>query len=166
MYLDWSFWGATLFSLGAGLTFFDDNVKLQLQWGQFTQTQRNLFSLSEMRYGGDNVIGVKLIANIAQVPFSFFLGRDFDWLSASVAVGANFTRFNQTASGQAQTLSAILAQVEFPKVNFKQMKMFSTFSLYSELSFWFIPTDVMSSGEVSIKNLVPQFSEGIRVNVF
>ncbi len=166
LYFDWSFWGATLFSLGAGLTFFDDNVKLQIQWGQFTQTQRNLFDMSEMRYGGDNVIGVKLIANIAQIPFSYFLGRDFDWLSASVAVGANFTRFNQSNSGQAQILSAVLAQLEFPKVNFKQMKMFSTFSLYSEFSFWFIPTDVQSAGDVSIKNLVPQFSEGIRVNVF
>lgn len=166
LYFDWSFWGATLYSLGAGLTFFDDNVKLQIQWGQFTQTQRNLFAMSEMRYGGDSIVGVKLIANIMQIPFSYFLGRDFDWLSASVAVGANFTRFNQSASGQAQTLSAILAQLEFPKVNFKQMKMFSTFSLYSEFSFWFIPTDVQSVGEVKIDNLVPQFSEGIRVNVF
>lgn len=46
------------------------------------------------------------------------------------------------------------------------MKMFSTFSLYTEFSLWFIPTDVTSSGTVDIKNLVPQISEGIRVNLF
>jgi hypothetical protein len=41
LYVDFHFWGATLFDIGAGLTFFDDNVRLQFQWGQFTQEQRN-----------------------------------------------------------------------------------------------------------------------------
>ena len=172
LYLDTSFWGATMFNIGAGLTFFNDAVKLQIQWGQMTQEQYNFGeqlkgrSATQMRYGGNNVIGVKLLANIAQLPFSYFLGRDFDWLSASVAVGANFTRFNETASGQPQVLSAILAQVEFPKVKFKEAKMFSSFSLYTEFSFWFIPTDVQSANGVDISNLVPSWSEGIRVNIF
>ena len=119
-----------------------------------------------MRYGGDNVMGIKILANVANIPFAYFFGRDFEWLSANIAVGANFTRFNESASGEAQILSALLAQVEFPKVTFPQLKMFSTFSLYTELSLWFIPTDVISSGSESIKNLVPQISEGIRVNLF
>lgn len=165
LYFDFSFWGATLFNIGAGLTFFDDAVKVQFQWGQFTQAQRNIFAPSEMRYGGDNVMGVKLIANIFNLPFSYFLGRDFEWLSANFAVGANFTRFNQTASGEPQILSALLAQLEFPKINFKDWKAFSTFSFYTEFSLWFIPTDV-SGGDVEIKNLIPQISEGIRINVF
>ena len=166
LYFDWKFWGATLFDIGVGLTFFDDVVKVQFQWGQFTQAQRDIFSKSDMRYGGDNVMGIKILANVANIPFAYFFGRDFEWLSANIAVGANFTRFNESASGEAQILSALLAQVEFPKVTFPQLKMFSTFSLYTEVSLWFIPTDVISSGSESIKNLVPQISEGIRVNLF
>lgn len=166
LYFDWKFWGATLFDIGVGLTFFNDVVKVQFQWGQFTQAQRDIFSMGTLRYGGDNVMGIKILANVANIPFSFFFGRDFEWLSANVAVGANFTRFNETQSGEAQILSALLAQLEFPKITFPKMKMFSTFSLYTEFSLWFIPTDVTSSGTVDIKNLVPQISEGIRVNLF
>ncbi len=165
LYLDWHFWGATLFDIGVGLTFFDDVVKVQFQWGQFTQAQRNMFSNTSMRYGGDNVMGIKILANVANVPFSYFFGRDFDWLSANFAVGAQFSRFNESGSGEAQILSAILAQLEFPKVNFPKMKCFSSLSLYTEFSLWFIPTDV-SSTNVDINNIVPQISEGIRLSVF
>ena len=63
LYFDWKFWGATLFDIGVGLTFFDDVVKVQFQWGQFTQAQRDIFSKSDMRYGGDNVMGIKILAN-------------------------------------------------------------------------------------------------------
>ncbi|MGP1458029.1 MAG: Ig-like domain-containing protein [Treponema sp.] len=164
LYLDVNFWGATLFDIGMGLTFFDDNVKVQVQWGQFTQKQRDVFSLTNLRYGGDNVIGLKILANVGRIPFSSFLGRDWDWLSANFAIGANFTRFNETNSGKPQILSALLGQIEFPKATFPKFKMFSSFSLYTEFSLWFIPTDV--GDNASIKNLIPQISEGIRVNVF
>ena len=164
LYLDWHFWGATLFDIGAGLSFFDDNVKLQFQWGQFTQTQRDLFSNTTMRYGGDSVFGGKILANIAYIPFMYFLGRDWEWLSANVAVGANFTRFNETASGKAQFLSALLGQIEFPRISFAKQKMFRTIAFYTEGQLWFIPTDVKSS--VDIKSIVPQISVGLRVNVF
>ena len=165
LYLDWHFWGATLFDIGVGLTFFDDIVKVQFQWGQFTQAQRDMFSNTSMRYGGDNVMGIKILANVANIPFSFFFGRDFDWLSANFAVGAQFSRFNESGSGEAQILSAILAQLEFPKVKFPNMKCFSSLSLYTEFSLWFIPTDV-SSTTVDINNIVPQIAEGIRLSVF
>ena len=169
LYIDTHFLGATLFDIGAGLTFFDDNVKLQFQWGQYTQSQRDMMSAlfkqpqSEMRYGGDNVMGVKLLANIANMPFSFFLGRDWAWLSANFAIGAQFTRFNETNSGKAQILSAILAQVEFPRIEISEWKMFSAYSFYTEFSAWFIPSDV--SGD-NIDNFVPQLAVGLRVNVF
>ncbi len=166
LYLDWHFWGATLFDIGVGLTFFDDVVKVQFQWGQFTQAQRDAFSRTEMRYGGDNVMGIKILANIAHIPAAYFFGRDWEWLSADVAIGAQFSRFNETNSGQAQILSAVLAQLEFPKVSFPKMKMFSSFSAYTEFSLWFIPTDVQGAEDVDINNLVPQIAEGIRVSVF
>ena len=163
LYFDWQFWGATLFNVGAGLTFFDDNVKLQVNWGQFTQQQRNLFDDSNLRYGG-NVFGVKLLANVYYMPFRYYFGPDWEWLSLNVAVGANFSRFSESGSGKPQILSAGLFQLEFPRVTFAKQKYFRTIAFYTEGQLWFIPTDVNSDEEV--KSLVPQISFGLRVNVF
>ena len=168
LYVDFHFWGASLFEVGAGLTFFDDNVKLQFVFGQYTQEQRDAVNaflgnvVSELRYGG-NIFGGKLLANISTIPFSFFFGHDFDWLSASIAVGAQFNYFSQTNSGSGQILSAVLSQLEFPRVHINEIKAFSTFSMYYEFSLWFIPSDVASE---DIKKLVPQGSIGLRVNIF
>ena len=170
LYLDFHFWGATLYELGAGLTFFDDNVKLQVQWGQFTQEQRDAVSdlfgvkLTDTRYGGSNILGIKILANIVSIPFSYFFGHDFDWLHSSVAVGAQFSWFDLTQSGKTQTLSALVGQIELPKVKLKNVKMFSQFALYFEGSLWFIPTDVTST--VEIQSIVPQFAIGLRTNIF
>jgi len=169
LYVDFKFWGASLFQVGAGLTFFDDVVKLQFSYGQFTQMQRDTVTellgvdFSDMRYGGDIFTG-KILANIAEIPFSFFLGHDYDWLYAEVAMGCDFSYFTETNSGKAQILSAVIAQLEFPKVKLANVKMFSSFSLYTEGAVWFIPTDVTST--VDIKNIIPQFGIGIRTNIF
>ena len=169
LYVDVKFWGASLFQVGAGLTFFDDVVKVQASYGQFTQAQRNLvsetlgISLTDMRYGG-NILSMKILANISEIPFSFFLGHDYDWLYADVAVGADFSYFTETNSGKPQILSAILGQLEFPKIKLQNVKAFSSFSLYTEGSVWFIPTDVSST--VKIKNLIPQIGIGFRTNIF
>lgn len=164
LYFDWQFWGATLFNVGAGLTFFDDNVKLQVQWGQFTQQQRNMFDKSTLRYGGSSVVGMKLLANVYYLPFRYYFGPDWEWLSMNVALGANFTRFDDTSSGKPQVLSAGLLQLEFPRVTFSRQKMFRTIALYTEGQLWFIPTDV--SSEEKVRSMVPQVSVGLRVNVF
>lgn len=164
LYLDWHFWGATLYDIGIGLTFFDDNVKLQLQFGQFTAEQRAVFTGSKMRYGG-NVFGLKLLANVLFVPLDYFFGPDFSWLSAAGAIGANFSLFTETQSGQPQILSAILVQLEFPRITLAKRKTFRTFSLYTEGQFWFIPTDI-DSAEVSIDSILPHITGGIRVNLF
>lgn len=163
MYIDGSFWGATLFNVGVGLSFFDDNVKLQFQYGQFTQEQRAIFAPGPMRYGG-HVIGGKIIANVAYLPFRIMFGPDWDWLSLGVALGANFSYFTETASGKGQFLSAILGQIEFPRVTFKKAKAFRTISLYTEFQLWFIPSDVVGGDDIA--NKVFQVSEGIRINIF
>jgi hypothetical protein len=171
LYLDFHFMGATLFDIGAGLTFFNDVVKIQAQWGQYTQAQRDAVSgvfkrsNTNMRYGGNSVFGVKILANITSIPFSYFLGHDWEWLYASISLGAQFTRFNQTNSGKAQILSAVLGQFEFPRVKLQNVKAFSSFAFYTEASLWFIPTDVSSTTN-AIKNLIPQVSVGIRTNIF
>lgn len=165
LYFDVQFWGATLFNVGAGLTFFDDNVKVQVQWGQFTQSQRNMFSNTTLRYGGSNIWGMKILANVAYIPFRYFMGPDFEWLSANIAIGADFTRFDDSQSGEAQVLSALIGQLEFPRVALpRKRKFLKTYSFYTEGQLWFIPTDVSSS--VSIKKYVPQISFGLRANVF
>ncbi len=169
LYVDFKFWGASLFSVGAGLTFFDDVVKVQASYGQFTQAQRDAVSstlgvnLTNLRYGG-NILSLKILANIGNLPFSYFLGHDWDWLYATLAVGADFSYFTETNSGKPQILSAILGQIEFPKIKLQNVKAFSSFSLYTEVSMWFIPTDVSST--VDIKNLIPQVGLGIRTNIF
>lgn len=164
LYLDTQFWGATFYNVGAGLTFFDDNVKLQVQFGQFTEAQYKMFTDQPMRYGG-NVYGFKLLANIGYLPFSYMFGPDFSWLSASFALGANFSYFTQTQSKQPQILSALLAQIEFPRISVEKVKMFSMYSLYTELQIWSLPTDV-AAGESEIQKIIPQISVGLRVNVF
>ncbi len=168
LYADFRFWGATLFAVGAGLTFFDDVVKVQASYGQFTQQQRDAVSelfkvdLTDMRYGG-NVFSLKIIASVATIPFSFFLGHDWDWLYAGVGVGAEFALFSQTNSGKSQILSSLLMQIEFPKVKLQNVKMFSSFAMYTEGSLWFIPTDVSGA---DIKSLIPQIALGFRANIF
>ena len=168
LYVDFRFWGSTLFSVGAGLTFFDDVVKVQFSYGQFTQQQRDAVSkifkldLTQMRYGG-HVVSGKILANIADLPFAYFLGHDWDWLYAQFALGAEFAWFSETNSGKSQILSSVLGQIEFPKVKLQNVKAFSSFSLYTEGSLWFISTDVSGAG---IKSLIPQIAIGFRTNIF
>ncbi len=164
LYVDASVWGATLFDIGVGLTFFNDNVRLQFNFGQFTQAQREIFKPgSDMRYGGDAILGFKIIANVANLPFGWFLGHDWDWLSANLALGASFKYFNETASGSGQMLSAVISQIEFPRMSFPKWKCFKVLSAYTEFQLWFIPTDTTG---ISIDRVVFQTSFGIRANVF
>jgi hypothetical protein len=164
LYFDAHFWGASLYDLGMGLTFFDDNVKLQIQYGQFSQEQYNTFSPGDLRYGG-NILGFKLLANVYSLPFSSFLGPDWTWLSASAALGANFSLFSQTQSGTATWMSAVLGQIEFPRVTIPKRKVFRTYALYTEFQFWFVPTDV-NADELGIETVIPHVTVGLRVNVF
>lgn len=170
LYLDFHVGGSTLYDVGAGLTFFDDNVKLQGTFGQLTQEQYDAYLAifgqpsEPLRYGGTHVIGLKILANVAQLPFSYFLGRDWEWLYSTFAIGAQFSWYDQTASGKTQTLSALLFQLEFPKVKFKKAKAFSSFAFYTEPSIWFIPTDIAS--EEKIESIKIKLAFGFRTNIF
>lgn len=161
-------WGATLWNIGLGLNFFDDNVKLQIHYGQFTQKQFDAITGAQklekrpQRYGG-HVGSLKLLANITEQPFGYYFGPDWRWLYLNVAIGAQFSIFGSTQSGKPQVLSAVLAQVEFPRVKLYKQKYFSSFSFFTEGQLWFIPTDVNS---VNVKSLVPHICGGVRVNIF
>ncbi len=175
LYFDVSFWGATLWDVGVGLTAFDNAVKIQVDYGQFTQNQRDFVSgllgleQTNLRYGGSTVMGAKIIAQLAYLPFNFFLGHDFDWLSATASVGAHFAYFSDSGARQlagstkAQILSAALAQIEFPRVTFAENPLFKTWAFYIEPQVWFIPSDVANE---NVSTMVPTFSIGLRANVF
>lgn len=174
LYLDFRMFGATFFDIGAGLTFFDDNVKLQVGWGQYTQSQMNMMTKKgsepkPLRYGGNAIFNLKILANISTIPFSYFLGRDWDWLSASFAIGAEFASFNESGSMKIdndgpnrQVLSALVGQIEFPRIHLSELEYFSTFSIYTEGSLWFMPSDV--GGDIERSKV--KVSVGVRANVF
>jgi len=157
--------GATYTDFGLGLSFFDDNVKIQGQYGIMTQELREaLGDTRPMRFGG-NVFGFKIIANIYSLPFASFAGPDFDWLHASFSFGANFSYFEIAQSGSPTWVSAVIAQMEFPKVKIPKKEFLRTFSLFTEFQLWFTSTDV-DAGANDIPVVVPHVVTGLRIYIF
>ncbi|MFW5744407.1 MAG: hypothetical protein ACOC2D_14115, partial [Spirochaetota bacterium] len=160
LYLDAHVLGATVFDVGAGLTFFDNNVRLQ---GQIGMTPRPGPGEPPQRFSG-LVLGTKLLANVASFPASFLLGPDYNWLSAALAIGANFSYFTMSENEIAFTdeglvLAGMVAQLEFPIVTLADLAVFNTYSLYTEAQLWFISSDVEAGTAF-------RMSFGIRADVF
>ena len=164
MYFDASALGATYFTAGLGLTFMDDNVKLQMQYGYAPTTVIDPETNRERnaRFGG-NVLGAKLLANVAQVPFSWLFGPEWSFMSASAAVGANFSYFSSNTTGGEDNWGVVLAgvvgQLEVPKITFENRRFLKYVSVFWEGQLWLISSDV--SPEVI---LLP--SIGARVGLF
>jgi hypothetical protein len=170
--------GATFMDIGLGLSFFDDNVKVQGQYGFLFQDQyEGLGGIGPVRYGG-HVLGLKLLASIYTLPLGAVWGPDFDWLSASFSIGANFSLFDAfstensgypgttyTQSGTPTWMSALLLQIEFPKVTIPKRTNFRTFSLFTEGQLWFVPTDV-NAEELGIETILPKVIMGVRMYIF
>jgi len=157
--------GATYTDVGLGLSFYDDNVKIQGQYGFMSQDlYEALGGVNNMRFGG-NVFGFKIIANVYSLPFGSFAGPDFDWLHASFSFGANFSYFEIAQSGKPTWMSALLGQIEFPKVKIPKKEFLRTFSLFTEFQLWFVPTDV-PPGQTDIKVVIPHVTTGLRIYVF
>ncbi|MFW5742142.1 MAG: Ig-like domain-containing protein [Spirochaetota bacterium] len=153
LYLDAHALGATYFDVGAGLSFFDNNVRLQTQVGVSP----------EGRFNG-LVLGAKLLANVAALPASFFFGPDFEWLSGALALGANFSYFTMSEdriefTPEGLMLAGMIAQLEFPIMTVPDMPLFNTYAFYTEAQLWFISSDV-EGGTVS------RLSFGVRIDVF
>lgn len=153
LYVDFHALGATYWDAGAGLTFFDNNVRLQAQIGVAPPG----------RFSG-LVMGAKLLANVASFPASFLFGPDLEWLSAALTVGANFSYFTMSDDEIAFTeeglvLAGMLAQLEFPIVTVADLALFNTYSLYSEAQLWFISSDVQGGTAFRL-------GFGVRLNVF
>ncbi len=180
-YLDAHLLGATRFEAGLGLSFFQDNVKLQVQLGQGFDAQPswdNLFGYASAdtpaaelsRFGGYTV-GAKLLANLAYLPFSYWFGPDWDFFSMSFALGASFTYFSQTTDiasmfsptdGKYMVLSGVVGQWEFAKFTF-DWPVFRTIGLYLEGGLIFIPSEASTSLDEFIR---PNVALGMRVGLF
>ncbi len=153
LYLDLHALGATYGEIGAGLTFFNDNVKLQLEAGLAPPG----------RFSGI-VLGGKLLANIATIPYSFIFGPDWQNFSMAAALGATFSYFTMsedgfTFDGTGVVLGSIIGQIELIKYTIPDLSMFNTYSLYAEGSLWFISSDVQAG-------VVPRYSIGTRIGIF
>ena len=182
--------GATYMDVGMGLSFFDDNVKIQVQYGFMFQDQFEALGfrdnrsgeIAQVRYGG-HVLGIKLLANVYTYPFAAAFGPDFEWLFGSVALGANFSLFDMgntvndkffnsdgtpatyTQSGQSTWMSALLLQLELPKVSIPKRKYLRTFSMFTEGQLWFVPTDVNAEA-LGIETVIPHIILGLRLYIF
>jgi len=148
LYLDSHFLGATFADFGAGVSFFDDTVKLQFQAG----------AAPPGRFTG-NVFGAKLLANILLLPFDYFFGPDWSFFSMAFAVGANFSYFTMDGDNDPLVMSAVLLQWEFARFRISGWKAFRTFSLYVEPNLWFASSDVEAGAIFKV-------ALGARVGIF
>ncbi|MDR2702636.1 MAG: hypothetical protein LBB72_09410 [Spirochaetaceae bacterium] len=169
--------GATYFDVGIGLSFYDDNVKIQGSYGYIDQKQyealggeKSIDGKPTVRYGG-HVFELKLLANVYRLPFGSFAGPDWEWLSATFSLGANFSLFDlmhegYTQSGESTWMSALLLQIEFPRISATgKRRAFRTFSVFTEGQLWFVPTDANASAQ-GIKVIIPHVIMGLRVYIF
>jgi len=180
-YLDAHLLGATRWEAGLGLSFFDDNVKLQVELGRgfdASPSWDNLLGFatddtpaSELSRFGGYVLGAKLLANLAYLPFSYWFGPDWDFFSMSFAVGASFTYFSMRDSladvfsppdGSYMVLSGVVVQWEFAKFEFG-WKFFKSIGLYAEGGLVFIPSEASTSIEEFIR---PTVAFGARIGLF
>jgi hypothetical protein len=152
LYIDTHVLGATTWEVGIGLTFFDNNVKLQALYGQAPPG----------RFNGQ-VLGFKMLANVFSLPYGFLFGPDWDFLSSSIAVGAAFEYFTMENSSVPDqpglVLGAIVLQLELVKVELKNAAVFNAYAAYVENQLWFISSDVEGG-------LAYRMAFGLRINVF
>jgi len=155
LYADARFLGATSWAAGLGLTFFDDNVKLQGSLGSAPEEDGEG---NQQRFFG-SVYAARLIANIGLLPFGALFGPDWDFLSASLGLGADFSYFSESQSGGGLIVSAVFAQIEFPKLTKGDWKAFKSLSFYTEFQVWVVSSDVEGG-------FVPRLSLGTRLGIF
>ncbi|MDR0442826.1 MAG: hypothetical protein LBH44_05400 [Treponema sp.] len=157
--------GATYMDIGLGVTFFNNHIKLQANYGFLTQAlHESMGGVGPLRYGG-HVLGLKMLAGFI-LEFSSLLGSNLDWLATSFCIGANFSLFDianegYTHSGEPGWVSALIMQMEFPRVTISEQKLLRTFSLFTEGQLWFDPTHADVSTVI-----IPHVIMGVRMYIF
>ena len=138
LYFDASALGGLMYSVGMGLTFFDDNVKIQFNAAQAEPGTR----YSGWAFGG------KILANVFTKNLGDWFGPDWEFYTTSLTVGAHFSYFyGMLAEGETPVvMGEFLGQWEMIKADmgffFPKWKYFKSISLYTEPGIWFAPSDV------------------------
>jgi hypothetical protein len=139
LYFDASLLGGLIFSTGVGLTFFDDNVKVQFNASQASPGTR----YSGWAFGG------KILANVYKKNLGEWFGPDWEFYTTSLVVGAHFSYFYGMLAENGETpvvMGQLLGQWEIIKADmsyiFPKWKYFKSISLYTEPGIWFAPSDV------------------------
>ncbi len=173
LYLDLKFLGATYFDLGLGIGFFDEIVKLQVQYG--ISPYNDLTGEVNRFYG--SMMGFKLLARYFNVEFGKYYGPDLDFLSFSGSIGAGFSYVSMTKNYKVLKKSeyvnagddvtggakggAFLGNGVFQfDLNFKVKDAicFNSWSLYYELALWFISSELQAG-------VIPSSSFGVKVGI-
>jgi hypothetical protein len=171
LYFDVKTLGATYFDVGMGLSFFDNNVRIQGQYGISPEEDVYSSMVEGGRYVGD-VAGLKLLANIGTIPFDWlFKDRDWAFYKMNFAIGANFSWFRMDDRRPPLYMGAVLAQIDLANVDLKLIypdwKYFHVFSLYLQPELWFSSTDAVTDGlGHDIPKTILRISIGLRFNVF
>jgi hypothetical protein len=182
MYFDIKGLGATYFDVGLGLSLFDDNVRLQFQFG-LTPADGSIVPLGNKgqtiveggRYVGE-VYGIKLLANIYHLPFAYLFGLDWAFYSMNFALGANFSWFTMDEWRTPLYMGAIVGQWDIANINFQYFKpnwkYFRNYALYLEPELWFASSDAdkyinpQTGREEKLPKIIFRMTIGIRINWF
>ena len=146
MYFDVSALGATWANGGLGVTFFDDNVKLQVTvgWAPELIWDKDAGEFVPARVSG-TALGATLLANVVYLPLGYMWGPKWDNLSFSLAIGANFTYFTNFGEEGGGVMSAVVAQMEIPKIVFPDRNFITYLAPYIEGKLWFFSSDVSTT---------------------
>jgi hypothetical protein len=162
LYFDVKGLGATYFDVGLGLSFFDDNVRLQAQFGITPADGMDNAFVIGGRYVG-YVYGVKLLANIFTLPFSYLFGLDWAFYSMNFALGANFSYFMMDEWRTPLYMGAVVGQWDIANINlqyfYPNWKYFRNFALYLSPELWFASSDINAE-------TIFRMTVGLRINWF
>jgi hypothetical protein len=133
----------TYMDFGLGVSFLDDILKAQINYGFMTQgLYKSLGGIGNAEYGG-NVISLKFFICPEFNLGSIFTSKDSYIVSASIGLGSNFSLFEYTPSGSNKLLYSWDIQLEFPKITNLDRKYFRSFSIFIEHQLWFLEdTDI------------------------
>ncbi|MCG8453644.1 MAG: Ig-like domain-containing protein [Spirochaetales bacterium] len=157
MYLDVAALGATWVNAGLGLTFFDDNVKLQVSAGWAPDHVTVKGKTLPARVSGA-AVGATLLANMVYLPLGYWWGPSWEPISLSLAIGANFTYFTSLGSAGGGVMSAVVLQTEIPKITFANRRFLTYLAPYLEGRMWFFSSDVNTEPAFT-------FSVGLRLGL-
>jgi hypothetical protein len=157
LYLDASFLGGVNWTAGLGLTFFDDNVKVQI----------NASNAPSSRFSGW-AFGGKVLANIWNKNIADWFGLDWEFWRTSFVLGAHFSYFLMEEGENPLWMGEFLAQWEIIKADmsffFPKWKYFKSLSFYMEPGLWFAPSDVTYDPNAWRMKFTIAF--GFRINLF